>query len=306
MTDSAALDGLRVLVTGASGFIGSHLCARLAKLGAEVHGVYRTSSSNCSLFRWWQVSLDDEMATRNLVETVNPAVIFHLASFVSGSRAIEHVMPALRSNLMSTVNLLESATATGCQRIVLTGSLEETEGDATVAVPASPYAAAKSAASAYARMFNALYKTPVVTARLFMVYGPGQNDYKKLIPYVTRSLLRDDVPRLMSGTREIDWIYVDDVIDAYLALAEAPGIEGCTIDVGSGKLTSVRDVVTKIVDILSPEVQPDFGSINDRPMERVRVADVQSALEITGWKPRTTLSEGLAKTVDWYRKYASD
>jgi nucleoside-diphosphate-sugar epimerase len=155
-------------------------------------------------------------------------------------------------------------------------------------------------------MFNALYKTPVVTARLFMVYGPGQNDYKKLIPYVTRSLLRDDVPRLMSGTREIDWIYVDDVIDAYLALAEAPGIEGCTIDVGSGKLTSVRDVVTKIVDILSPEVQPDFGSINDRPMERVRVADVQSALEITGWKPRTTLSEGLAKTVDWYRKYASD
>ena len=127
MFEPAVLNGLRVLVTGASGFIGSHLCARLVGLGAEVHGVSRAPSNDSSVSQWWQVTLDDEMATRSLVETVNPAVIFHLASFVSGSRAIEHVMPALRSNLMSTVNLLESATATGCQRIVLTGSLEETD-----------------------------------------------------------------------------------------------------------------------------------------------------------------------------------
>lgn len=303
--DTAFLNGLRILVTGASGFIGSHLCARLTGLGAEVHGVSRTTRNNGSVFRWWQVALDDEIATRSLVETVAPTIIFHLASFVSGSRALGHVMPALRSNLLSTVNLLGSATEKGCQRIVLTGSLEETEGDATAAVPVSPYAAAKSAASMYANMFHELYNTPVVTARLFMVYGPDQNDHKKLIPYVTLSLLRGEVPRLMSGTRKVDWIYVDDVVDAYLALAETPGIEGSTIDVGSGELTSVREVVMKLADIIGPDVQPAFGSLSDRPMERVRVADVQSALEITGWKPRTSLSDGLAKTVDWYIKHTN-
>ena len=301
----AFFNGLRVLVTGASGFIGSHLCARLVELGADVHGVSRAPRNDSSVSQWWQVTLDNEIATRSLVETVEPAIIFHLASFVSGSRAIEHVMPALRSNLLSTVNLLGSVTETGCPRIVLTGSLEETEGDSTTAVPVSPYAAAKSAASTYAGMFHALYNTPVVTARLFMVYGPDQKDHKKLVPYVTLSLLRGEMPRLMSGMREVDWIYVDDVVDAYLALAVKPGIEGNTIDVGSGELTSVRDVVMALVDILGQDVKPAFGSVNDRSMERVRVADIEHAYEIAGWRPSTNLSEGLAKTVDWYCKYAS-
>lgn len=300
--DTGFFNGLRVLVTGASGFIGSHLCARLAGLGAEIHGVSRVSRNKGLVFRWWQTALDDEISTRRLVESVEPDIIFHLASFVSGVRAIEHVMPALRSNLMSTVNLLGSATGTGCQRIVLTGSLEEAQGDASIAIPASPYAAAKSAASSYARMFHALYNTPVVTARLFMVYGPDQKDQKKLIPYVTLSLLRGQAPQLMSGTRMVDWIYVDDVIDAYLALAGQPGIEGRTIDVGSGERTSVRDVVMQLVNIVDSGIQPAFGSVNDRPLERERVADVRNAWELAGWKPKTPLSEGLAKTVEWYRR----
>ena len=147
-------------MTGASGFIGSHLCARLVGLGAEVHGVSRGPDKDGSVFRWWQVTLDDETATRSLVEIVEPAIVFHLASFVLGSRAIEHVMPTLRSNLLSTMNLLNSSTETWCRRIVLTGSAEETEGDTTVTVPATPYAAANSPTSAYARMFHALYSTP--------------------------------------------------------------------------------------------------------------------------------------------------
>jgi len=142
----------------------------------------------------------------NVGTVVAPDIIFHLASFVSGRRELEFVLPALRSNFLSTVNLLVCATTLGCRKVVLTGSLEEPEGDIESAVPApSPYAAAKGAASAYARMFYALYGTSVVTARLFMVYGPGQNDHKKLVPYVTRSLLKNQVAELMSGTREVDW-----------------------------------------------------------------------------------------------------
>lgn len=306
MSGNTFFNGRTVLVTGASGFIGSRLCDRLEGLGAVVHGVSRTPRQEQGGLRWWQADLDDENATRRLVESVAPDIIFHLASFVSGRRDMEFVLPALRSNLLSTVNLLMSGTEAGCPKVVLTGSLEEPEGDAATATPASPYAAAKGAASAYARMFHALYGTPVVTARLFMVYGPNQKDHTKLVPYVTLSLLQGELPQLMSGTREIDWVYVDDVVDAYLSLAQKDGIEGETMDVGSGELTSVRRVVEELANIIEPGAQPSFGAVGDRPLERVRVADVARASELTGWKPRTALREGLKQTVDWYRRYVVD
>ena len=301
MSDDTFFQQRTVLVTGASGFIGSHLCERLRDLGAVVHGVSRRQRNGGAVTRWWQTELDDEIATRRLVESIAPDIIFHLASFVSGKRELEYVLPALRSNLLSTVNLLISATGSGCPKLVLTGSLEEVEGDAATATPASPYAAAKGAASTYARMFHTLYGTPVVTARLFMVYGPNQKDHTKLVPYVSLSLLRGQLPQLMSGTREVDWIYVDDVIDAYLSLASKEGIDGETVDVGSGKLTSVRRVVEHLTDIVEPDERPDFGSLEDRPFERVRVADVGRAYGLIGWKPKTPLVEGLTQTVDWYR-----
>lgn len=304
MSDAACFSGRKVLVTGASGFIGSHLCARLHRLGAVVHGVSRTTRHNDNVSKWWHLDLDDETATRQLVADVRPDMIFHLASLVTGKRDMELVLPALRGNLLSTLNLLIGATESGCGRIVLTGSLEEAEGDAACATPASPYAAAKSAASAYARMFQALYGTPVVTARLFMVYGPDQKDHAKLVPYVTLSLLRGEAPQLMSGAREVDWVYVDDVVDAYLALACRQGIDGETVDVGSGELVSVRAVVEQLADISGSGVQPQFGSVADRPMERVRVADVEQAYRLTGWKAKTSLAEGLRQTFAWYRDNA--
>ena len=304
MIDNNDFNGQTILVTGASGFIGAHLCRRLIKLGAIVHGVSRHVQNNELVSRWWRVDLEDEQETRRLVESVAPDIIFHLASFVSGKRELEFVLPALRSNFLSTVNLLINATTLGCRKVVLTGSLEEPEGDIELAVPASPYAAAKGAASAYARMFHALYGTPVVTARLFMVYGPGQNDHNKLVPYVTLSLLKGQTPELMSGTREVDWVYVDDVVDAYLVLAGKEGIGGETVDVGSGELVSVRSVVEQITDIIGPEARPVFGGVADRPMERVRVADTARALEVSGWRPKTLLSDGLRSTVDWYRDNA--
>lgn len=306
MSDGMFFKQRTVLVTGASGFIGSHLCERLTDLGAVVHGVSRRSRNDGAVSRWWQTELGDEIATRRLIESIAPDIVFHLASFVSGKREIEYVLPALRSNLLSTLNLLISSTGIACPKVVLTGSLEEAEGDAATATPASPYAAAKGAASTYARMFHTLYGTPVVTARLFMVYGPNQKDHAKLVPYVTLSLLRGQLPQLMSGTREVDWIYIDDVIDAYLCLASKEGIEGETVDVGSGELTSVRRVVDHLADIVEADARPHFGSLEDRPFERVRVADVGHAYGLIGWKPKTSLAGGLTQTVEWYRNNVVD
>ena len=299
--------GQKVLVTGASGFIGSHLCDRLSKDGAEVHAVSRTlrhTDPNTGI-QWWQGKLEDIDTVRNILDPVKPEVIFHLASHVAGSRSLELVLPTLHSNLVSTVNLLTVATEIGCRRLVLIGSLEEPEPDHNQ-VPCSPYAAAKSASSAYGRMFHELYQTPVVIARLFMVYGSGQQDRRKLIPYVTLSLLQGQAPKLSSGQRLVDWIYVDDVVDGLLVAAQAPNVEGCTVDLGSGILVSIRTVVQQLSNLVGAETQPLFGALPDRPMEQVRVANTTYSYDKLGWQPATSLERGLELTVDWYRKQPSN
>jgi UDP-glucose 4-epimerase len=303
MKDSSKIAGKKVLVTGASGFIGYHLCNRLLEHGAEVHGISRKIShgDDCTV-HWWQGDLTELEFVRNIFTRVNPDFIFHLASHVSGSRDIDMIIPMFQNNLTTTVNLLTVAAKYGCQRIILAGSMEE-PASVNKAIPSSPYAAAKWAGSGYAHMFYALYKTPVVIARIFMVYGPGQKDLKKLVPYVTLSFLNNQIPKLSSGTRQVDWIYVQDVIDGLLAMIKAPDIEGHTIDAGSGSLTSIRTVVEHLKKIINPRVEASFGALSDRPLEQVRIADISNTYSKTGWKPKTSLEKGLTLTVDWYREH---
>jgi nucleoside-diphosphate-sugar epimerase len=292
----------RVLITGARGFIGTRLLRALTARGDEVHAVSREPTGDRTRdVCWWQTDLSDVARVRDLVGQVKPQVVFHLASHVVGARSMDLVLPTFRDNLASTVNLLMAASETGCQRVVVTGSLEEPDAGESEAVPSSPYAAAKWGASAYARMFHALYACPVVILRLFMVYGPGQADTRKLIPYVTLSLLQGRRPSLTSGARPVDWIYVDDVVDALILAGQRPGIEGRTIEVGSGHLVTVREVVEHLVALIDPSIVPDFGAVPDRPLERVRAADVDATDRLLGPCSRTPLIVGLRNTVTWYR-----
>lgn len=292
------------LVTGASGFIGSHLCQRLVHAGYTVHAVSRQASreygNDNTDMRWWQADLADSVAVHDIISHIKPDVVFHLASCVHGARDSQHVLPMFQSNLMSTVNLLTALSDIGCQRIVLTGSLEEPDPRDSHAVPCSPYAAAKWASSAYARMFHALYQLPIVVLRVFMVYGPAQQDVNKLIPYAIRTLLRQEAPKLSSGQRQVDWVYVADVVEACLAAVHAAGIEGQTIDVGSGVLTSIRVMVEHLVRIVNPQIEPLFGALPERPLEQVRVADTARSQALMHWQPSTALEVGLENTVAWY------
>jgi UDP-glucose 4-epimerase len=295
----ASLRGERALVTGASGFIGSRLLDRLLEDGVEVDALSRSERASTDI-RWRTGDVCDAERVAEVVRDAKPDTIFHLASHVSGSRALDAVLPTLQANLLSTVNVLLAAAEVGCRRVVLAGSLEEPDGDSGEPVPVSPYAAAKFAAGAYGRMFSSLYDLPVATLRIFMVYGPGQWDETKLVPYVITSLLRDDPPRLSSGSRPVDWVYVDDVVDALVAAAGADGAAGATADVGSGVLTPVRKVVEAIADLIPSAAAPEFGAFPDRPNERIRVADLERARSLLGWTPSTPLEQGLAATVEWY------
>ncbi len=304
MPDDQAIDlsGRKVLVTGASGFIGAHLCTRLVADGASVHGTSRHQQRQRDSLTWHRLDLADETAVAELVEATRPEIVFHLASRVAGGRDLELVPPTFQANLASTVHLLTAATRQGCRRFVQVGSLEEPEPGEAMPVPSSPYAAAKMAASGYARMFHALYGTPVVLARLFMVYGPAQKDLHKLIPYVILSLLDGREPKLGSGVREVDWIYVGDVVDGLIRAAARDGNEGRRVDLGSGRLVTIRGVVEELYRQLAPGAEPPFGSLEDRPMEQVRRARADETEQLLGWRPETSLQPGLAATVDWYRR----
>jgi nucleoside-diphosphate-sugar epimerase len=264
----------------------------------EVHAISRRPHED-DVLRWWQGDLSDADGVATTVERIRPDVIYHLAGYVSGSREIEAVLPSLRDNLVAAANIMVAAARVGCP-VVLAGSQEEPEPGAGDPVPASPYAAAKFAAGSFARMLHALHGLQVVHLRIFMVYGPGQHDRTKLVPYVVTSLLQAAQPKLSSGTRPVDWVFIDDVVDAFITASSRDDLAGASLDIGTGELVTIREVVERIVQTVGTDNEPDFGALPERPLEIVRAADVERTKELLGWKPRTTLTDGLRSTVDWY------
>jgi nucleoside-diphosphate-sugar epimerase len=299
---------LKFLVTGGGGFLGSHLCRRLCDEGGEVHATSRLNKADApSNPKWWKLDMTDLPTARRVLAAVRPDIVYHLAGSVGASSDFDLVLPTYHSLLTSTVNLLVAATEIGCRRVILSGSLTEPLADRVDPIPSSPYAAAKWAASGYGRMFHSLYGTPVVVLRPFMVYGPAQAQ-SKLIPSTILSLLRGNAPRVSSGERKADWVYVDDVIDGYVSAALVPGIEGATIDLGSGSLVAIRAIVARLVALVGHDhdLKAVFGAVPDRPAENETVADTALASATLDWAVKTSLESGLLQTVEWFRRTAAD
>jgi nucleoside-diphosphate-sugar epimerase len=296
-----AFQGRVVLVTGAAGFLGTHLCRRLVAGGARVHGVSRArrDPGNAGIV-WWQRDMEHLEAVRSLFAEVRPDVVYHLSGDVNAAPELRLVLSTFHSLLTSTVNVLTMAEDLRCRRVVLVGSLEEPTAGARTITPASPYGAAKLGMAAYGGMFHRLFRTPVVILRTYMTYGPGQPTWK-LIPSTILALLQGRAPRLSSGQRELDWVYVDDVVEAFLRAACLPDLEGETLDLGSGSLVSIRDLVRQIVTLVGAPIEPHFGVLPDRPAEPVRVADVAHAYAKLGWRAAVPLEDGIRRTVAWFR-----
>jgi len=300
------LAGKRTLVTGATGFIGGHLVRALDGAGALVHATWRVHPPDSGLQRvaqWRQIDFRNAEEVGELFAEIRPEVVFHLASHVTGSRSVEAVMPTFKDNLESTLHLLMAAGRHQPCSLVLAGSMEEPGGVGEVY--SSPYAAAKGAAHGYARMFHALYKIPVSVARIFMVYGPAQKDEKKLVPHSILSLLRGEPPEISSGVRKVDWIFVDDVVSGLMSLAATGNHDGSSVDLGTGKACTVREVVEEICRQIDPELHPSFGAVPDRALEQEPVANLHATRDQIGWSPAVSLEEGIARTIDWYRGKSS-
>lgn len=284
--------GKRVLVTGASGFLGGHLLAAL-KGRSDLTAISRTERNSDDV-RWRKIDLSDLDAVRQIFRKARPQIIFHMSSLANGSRDIELVRSIFEAEVISTLNVLLAADTSSVERIVLAGSLEEPDGNDA---PNSPYAAAKAGSRHYARMFHLLYDRPVLMTRLFMSYGERQPAYK-IIPYALSALRRGQSPKVASPDRLVDWIYAPDTIDGLLAAASSPNLEGTSLDIGSGELHPISEVVEMLRAIVAPAVPLHLGASTSSVRERVRKADADTTERLTGWRARTSLEKGLCLTAE--------
>ena len=295
--------GRRILVTGATGFIGWHLCSSLVALDAEVHGLSRSADAakmapGCQA---WAVNLSDIKAVRSAIAHIQPQLIYHLAGLVTARQELDLVLPMLENNLVGTVHLLQAVAETGGSPIVVASSSEELSATSLDRTPNSPYATAKTAGTMYARMFHKVYNLPVTVAQLFMSYGPRQAS-TKLIPYAIGAFLRGENPQLSSGDRVCDFVYVGDIVRGLLKAGIYPNLSGQTVALGTGKGTRIREVIELIAELLGSPIKPEFGAMRDRIGEQPQVADI-TTWQMLDWQPLWQLQDGLIETLAWYRKH---
>jgi len=297
---------MKVLITGASGFLGTHLAERLASAGARLHLVSRSSAPRGLPGYWYQQDLSDFCGTEELLRRIEPEVIFHLTSESRGGPELDNVLPTFRNDLACAVNCMVAATRVRCRRMIITGSLEEPDErspfpfQSPSRISLTPYSIAKHVGRMYASLFFAAYSLPLVTLIPFMTYGPRQKPFK-VVPYTILTLLAGGQPRLSSGKRLVDWIYVDDMIDCFTAAGTAPDVEGKTFEVGSSELVSIASVAELIADLIPGSKKVLFGIEPDRGHNRV--SNIAPAARHLHWQPRTPLRQGLEATIEWYRRH---
>ena len=300
---AAPLRNRSVLVTGASGYLGSTIVELLLAAGSRVIGLSRTRPS-VELDHWEPVDVRDREKIDDVFRRCRPELVFHLAGITNASRVLDRVVAGFDINAFGTVLLLEACKRYGCERFVYCGSMEAPRTQSADA-PASPYGASKWVGTAYTRLFQSVFELPTVILRPFFVYGPGRQPADKLVPYLMQTYLRRGRPRLSSPQRKMDWVFIDDVAEAFLRAACLPQAVGCELDLGTGRLTSICEFVELVRAEFGGGPAPVFDADPSRAAEVSAAADTQAVLAKIGWAATTSLEEGVRRTVHWYRRIAS-
>lgn len=308
-----------ILVTGAGGFIGSHLVERLVSLGAQTRALVRYNSAGS--WGWLdQSSIKDDVevvqgdirdhdSTQRVVVGVD--VVFHLAALIAIPYSYDAPLSYVRTNVEGTLNVLQSAIRNNVGLVVHTSTSEVYGTARTVPISEShplqgqsPYSATKIGADKIAESFHLSFGLPVVTVRPFNTYGPRQSA-RAVIPTIVTQALADEPIRLgnIEPTRDLN--YVADTVEGFIKAAESPKAVGEVINLGTGREISIRELVAAILKVLGKDLPIITEGERVRPekseVERL-CADASKARELLGWEPKHTLEEGLARTIEWIRE----
>ncbi len=304
-------DGCRILVTGSTGFIGSNLARHFALRKAEVHTILRRSSNQ------WRidgapgqiynhvVDLSDYVGLKETVSKVRPDFIIHTATY--GGHSFQRDEDTIyNSNFTGTMNLVKACKDIDYKAFINTGSSSEygskdkrmEEGDQ--ADPNSDYGISKAAATMYCRTVAKRDKKPIVTLRLFSPFG-YYDDPNRLIPTVILSGIAGKPPLLASRAFVRDFIFIEDIVDAYEKTIGSDAIAGEVLNIGSGHQSSIGEVADLIVSMTGNKVVPIWGNTPKRDNEpSMWEASISKAQSLIGWQPKFSLEKGLKKTVEWF------
>jgi len=308
--------GKRALVTGAGGFIGSHLTEQLVRAGATTRAFVHYNA----LGTWgWLESSDlrphidvvagdirDYHSVQSAMQGID--IVFHLAALIAIPYSYEAPGSYVRTNIEGTLNVLQAARACGVQRVVHT-STSEVYGTAHY-VPIdekhplqgqSPYSATKIGADKLAESFHLSFDLPVVTVRPFNTYGPRQSS-RAIIPTLISQCLSHETVQVgnLHPTRDLN--YVRDTATGFMAAAASDAAIGKVLNIGSGREISIGDLAQMIILLTGRNVELVIDEQRTRPkkseVERL-LADNRLARTLTGWEPQVTLREGLERTISW-------
>ena len=305
------LKGRKVLITGSTGFIGANLVRRFLKIGAEVHILTRTTSNKWRIkgvlkdVHEYCVDLLDYEKLASIISDIKPEIIVHTAIY-GGYPFQKDIKKIIEFNFIGTVNLVNACKKVDFELFVNTGSSSEygikskPMAEEDILKPVDDYGVSKVAATLYCQAVARREKLPVVTLRLFSPYGYYEEP-PRLIPSVVISCLKGRNPEVSSPNSVRDFIFIEDVIDAYMKVIETSDIGGEIFNIGYGRQQSVGEVVNKIVELTANNVRPEWGSLPKRANEPdVWQADITKAKDVLKWEPKYSLERGLAKTVKWF------
>ena len=303
----------RVIVTGGGGFLGANLTRMLLEHGHEVHLLVRPGHN------YWRikailddvylhaVELQDSPHLDEIIKRIKPDWVFHLAAHGAYSHQTD-VNQIIQVNIQGTINLVQACMENGFEAFINTGSSSEygfkdhAPEETDLLEPNSYYAVSKASASLFCRYVSQSEGLNIITLRLYSVYGPWEEP-TRLIPTLITKGLKGKLPPLVSPNAAHDFVYVDDVCNAYLIAATSHILErGAIYNVGTGVQISMEEAVQAARDILNISDKPEWGSMTDRHWStNIWVADNRKIREDLSWQPHYSFELGLKHTLNWFR-----
>lgn len=306
---------LNVLVTGATGFIGSNLVRVLLQKGAKVSILKRPESSVWRLkdiitrIKIIEADLRNKHQLQLTLKKEDFRVIFHLAACVKREPSVSLVKENLETNVFGTINLIDCMLKQNIRSFVNTGTCDE-YGDNPIPFhekqrenPLSPYSASKVAATHYCQALTRITGFPVITIRPFLTYGPYQTG-EMLIPSVINSCLKSLPIQATLGQQTRELHYISDIVDGFLLAATNKKAIGEIIDLGTGEEHTVKEVIEMIVKLTDYRLKWELGDLPYRENEIFRfLCRGEKAKNLLKWQPKISLKDGLVKTIDWQKKF---
>lgn len=302
---------MRILITGATGFLGSQVVARAAQEPVEIGAIVRPGANLWRLgnFPANVALIRGDLRERDLlvpeIRNFKPDAVIHTAWSGVGNK-FRNDPAQIEENLLPTVNLLRAAAEAGSKTFVGLGSqaeygpLNRKTSEADQTEPTTLYGAAKLATCVLLKQLCEQMNVRFAWLRVFSTYGPME-DPGWLIPYLAQSLLNGERPALTAGEQKWDYLYGKDAAEAIWDVTRNEGAKGI-FNLGSGQVYTLRRIVEMIRDLVDPKLGLGFGEVPYRPDQVMHLeADIRRLQEATGWRPKIALEQGLKETVAWWR-----